>query len=129
MPLYGHELSESIDPFQAGLGFAVHLEGRDFPGRDALVESAARAVAADARRLESGRQTRAARRLCGAGGRRQHGSAKSPAARFRRRSNCRSPWAIVEPALPQPGTEVAIDIRGRREPATVVALPFYRRSA
>ena len=36
MPLYGHELDESIDPFQAGLGFAVDLEGRQFPGRDAL---------------------------------------------------------------------------------------------
>ena len=31
--------------------------------------------------------------------------------------------------LPTPGTAVAIDIRGRREPAHVVKLPFYRRSA
>ena len=38
MPLYGHELSEEIDPFQAGLGFAVDLESRTFPGRDALVK-------------------------------------------------------------------------------------------
>ena len=37
MPLYGHELSEQIDPFQAGLGFACHLVGYDFPGRDALL--------------------------------------------------------------------------------------------
>ena len=36
MPLYGHELSEQINPYAAGLGFAVHLEGRQFPGRDAL---------------------------------------------------------------------------------------------
>src|SRR5207253_10966018 len=36
MPLYGHELSEEIDPFQAGLAFAVDLENRTFPGRDAL---------------------------------------------------------------------------------------------
>ena len=36
MPLYGHELSEQIDPFTAGLGFACHLVGYDFPGRDAL---------------------------------------------------------------------------------------------
>jgi aminomethyltransferase len=26
-----------------------------------------------------------------------------------------------------PGAQVAIDIRGRQEPATVVKLPFYRR--
>ena len=37
MPLYGHELSEEIDPFQAGLGFACHLVGYNFPGRDALL--------------------------------------------------------------------------------------------
>ncbi len=36
MPLYGHELSEQIDPYQAGLGFACHLAGYDFPGREAL---------------------------------------------------------------------------------------------
>ena len=38
MPLYGHELSEEIHPFQAGLGYACHLVGYDFPGRDALVK-------------------------------------------------------------------------------------------
>ena len=37
MPLYGHELSEQINPFQAGLGFACHLVGYDFPGRNALL--------------------------------------------------------------------------------------------
>ena len=38
MPLYDHELTDQIDPFQAGLGFACYLRGVDFPGRDALVE-------------------------------------------------------------------------------------------
>jgi aminomethyltransferase len=36
MPLYGHELSEGVTPFQAGLDFAVDLEGRTFPGREVL---------------------------------------------------------------------------------------------
>ena len=40
MPLYGHELSEQINPFQAGLGYAVDLDGRSFPGRDALAKLA-----------------------------------------------------------------------------------------
>ncbi|MEX2173037.1 MAG: glycine cleavage system aminomethyltransferase GcvT [Pirellulaceae bacterium] len=39
MPLYGHELSETINPIQAGLSFAVNLEGREFVGRDALVSA------------------------------------------------------------------------------------------
>ena len=37
MPLYGHELSETTNPFESGLGFACHLAGYDFPGRDVLL--------------------------------------------------------------------------------------------
>ena len=37
MPLYGHELSEQINPVQAGLDFAVNLRGREFAGREAIV--------------------------------------------------------------------------------------------
>src|SRR5205807_2600119 len=36
MPLYGHELNEDTDPFQAGLGWAVKMDKGDFLGRDAL---------------------------------------------------------------------------------------------
>ena len=36
MPLYGHELNESIDPFTAGLSFGVRLEGKSFPGSNVL---------------------------------------------------------------------------------------------
>ena len=35
MPLYGHELTESIDPLTAGLGFGVKLGKRDFLGKSA----------------------------------------------------------------------------------------------
>src|SRR5215207_7258181 len=35
MPLYGHELSETIDPISAGLGWAVDLT-KDFVGVEAL---------------------------------------------------------------------------------------------
>src|SRR5207249_7390992 len=37
MPLYGHELTEEIDPLQAGLGWAVQLDKGNFIGRDALL--------------------------------------------------------------------------------------------
>ena len=39
MPLYGHELDETTDPFQAGLAWAVKMEKGEFIGRDALVEA------------------------------------------------------------------------------------------
>src|SRR5262249_31434425 len=37
MPLYGHELTEEIDPLQAGVGWAVKLDKGDFVGCDALL--------------------------------------------------------------------------------------------
>ncbi len=36
MPLYGHELDETIDPISAGLSFACNLENRSFIGDQAL---------------------------------------------------------------------------------------------
>ncbi len=40
MPLYGHELTEKINPIQAGLGFAVSFGDREFVGRAALEQFA-----------------------------------------------------------------------------------------
>jgi aminomethyltransferase len=39
-PLYGHELGLDISPREAGVGFAVVTEGREFIGRDALAKQA-----------------------------------------------------------------------------------------
>ena len=38
MPLYGHELTESITPVQAGLQWALKTSKPEFIGRNALVE-------------------------------------------------------------------------------------------
>ena len=57
MPLYGHELNEKIDPFQAGLGWAVKLDKGDFVGREALcVRQGTRQDPAAARRPGAGGQ-------------------------------------------------------------------------
>lgn len=37
-PLYGHELSEDVSPLEAGLQWAVHFDGHDFTGKDALLQ-------------------------------------------------------------------------------------------
>ncbi len=34
----GYEFDDQVDPFEAGIGFAVALDGEDFVGRDALLE-------------------------------------------------------------------------------------------
>lgn len=36
LPLYGHELSPDLDPFQAGVGFTVKFDARAFRGRSGL---------------------------------------------------------------------------------------------
>ena len=35
--LAGHEFDQDVDPFEAGIGFTVALDGEDFVGRDALM--------------------------------------------------------------------------------------------
>ncbi len=50
-PLYGHELSLDTSPLEAGLSFAVALNGREFIGREALAKQAEHGSASEARRL------------------------------------------------------------------------------
>ncbi|MDD4056024.1 MAG: glycine cleavage system aminomethyltransferase GcvT [Bacilli bacterium] len=38
MPLYGHEISQEIDPVSAGLNYAIKLDKEDFIGKDRLVQ-------------------------------------------------------------------------------------------
>jgi aminomethyltransferase len=45
LPLYGHEISDQITPYEAGLGFAVKTKkGPDFMGRAALLEQRERGL-------------------------------------------------------------------------------------
>ncbi|HUG89772.1 MAG TPA: glycine cleavage system aminomethyltransferase GcvT [Planctomycetaceae bacterium] len=125
MPLYGHELSEDLDPFTAGLAFAVKLDKGDFIGRDALVALKARADRPQRVGLEL-----AGRRIA------REGSAVYAGERAvgRVTSGTFSPtfekplaMAYVARESAAPGTPLDVDIRGRRERAAVVKLPFYRR--
>jgi len=124
MPLYGHELSETINPYQAGLGFAVNLEGRTFPGRDALAKLK---DAAQPRRvgltLDGKRVPREHYVIMRDG--RPVGEVTSGT--FSPTLNKPIAMAYVEPGCDAVGTELAVDLRGRDEPCRVVPLPFYKR--
>jgi aminomethyltransferase len=133
MPLYGHELSEDIDPFQAGLDFAVQLNDRDFIGRDAIVQ---RQQASGRRRvglvLEGKRAARQDAQLF-AGDMASGMNGSSPVGIVT--SGSFSPtlqkpiaMAYVDPAHTAIGTVLQADIRGSHVHATVTSLPFYRRS-
>jgi len=125
MPLYSHELSEQIDPFQAGLGFACHLVGYDFPGRDALLDLQQQPPRATRVGIElAGR--RIARQGCLIlAGEEPIGHVTSGTFS----PTLQKPIAMgyVDPSCAQVGTQLLIDIRGRHEPAQVVPLPFYQR--
>ncbi|WP_149184109.1 glycine cleavage system aminomethyltransferase GcvT [Streptomyces sp. TRM49041] len=130
MPLYGHELTTALTPFDAGLGRVVKFEkAGDFVGRAALEAAAERAETAPPRKLvglvaEGRRVPRAGMAVVADG--RVIGEVTSGAP---------SPtlgkpiaMAYVDAAHAAPGTSgVGVDIRGTHEPYEVVALPFYKR--
>src|SRR5690606_39064640 len=132
MPLYGNELSRDVDPFTVGLGGIVGLKRKtaDFVGREALERIRAAHLA-----REPGRRV-----LVGLVGDGRRAARQGDAVLLdgqevgRVTSGLPSPTlgrpialAIVDPAAAEVGTAVEADVRGRREPFTVVELPFYRR--
>ena len=125
MPLYGHELTEEIDPLQAGLGWAVKMDKGDFIGRDALLrrkEDGSRPVRVGLE-LEGKRIAREGSAVLRAG--RPVGRVTSGT--FAPTLHKALAMAYVEPASSAVGTVLAADVRGKAEAARVVGLPFYRR--
>ena len=127
MPLYGHELDESTDPFTAGLGFAVKLGKGEFIGRETLAAAKARTD----RRKRVGLEF-AGKRIAREGtpllvGDRAVGTITSGT--FSPTLGRPIAMAYVDADVAAVGTPIDADLRGKREPATVVKLPFYRRAA
>ena len=121
--LYGNEIDETTDPIEAGLGWTCHLD-KDFVGRDAI-----------ARAKERG----PARRIAGLvveGGVARHGFpvvhegaevGTVTSGTFGPTVGKNIALAYVPVALSKVGTALAVRIRGRDVPATVVRTPFYKR--
>jgi aminomethyltransferase len=126
MHLYGHELDADTTPLEAGLGWLVHLEmPKPFIGRQVLERQSAEGPS---RRLVGLKlRGRAIAR---------HGypvlADGQPVGVIT--SGSWSPsleeaiaLAYVPAGLAKLGTELAVEIRGKAEPAVVVKRPFYRR--
>ena len=127
MSLYGHEISEEINVFEAGLARWLKLDKGEFIGRDALV--AVQAAGGPKRKLIGlemvergiGRDGYAVLSLSG-----------EPLGRIT--SGSPAPFlktnialALVPAPVANDGEDVLVDVRGNRVRAKQVALPFYKR--
>jgi len=134
MPLYGSELGPDLTPFDAGLGRVVKLDkAGDFVGRAAL---AARATAAPERALvglvsQSRRVPRHGYRVLwdGAACGTVTSGAPSPTLGAPIAMAYVTAAVAQEATRPDAAGRLAVDVRGRAEPARLVPLPFYRRPA
>ncbi len=124
MPLYGHELSEQLDPLTAGLDFVVKLDKPDFIGKAALVA-----------RGTPGR-VRVGMKVTGRGIVREGEKvflAEEQIGETTSGTHCPTmnvgcAMAYVDRAHAEIGTAVEVEVRGRRVAAELVSLPFYSRT-
>ena len=123
MPLYGHELSDTISPLTSGLGYFVKMDKPYFIGKKAMEEAGAPT------------QCRVGLKAIGRGIPREHQDVYDGDRLIgHTTSGTHCPYvgypasmAIVDIAYKTPGTHVEVDVRGRRVEAEVVKLPFYKK--
>jgi aminomethyltransferase len=128
MPLYGHELGLDTFPVQAGLGRVVNLrKDDDFVGRSAVESGPPEGARVLVGLRAEGKRAGRADYLVFDGAGTEVGvitsGALSPTLGYP------IAMAYVDPAASETGTELFMDVRGTRIPASVVPLPFYRREA
>lgn len=124
MPLYGHEMDETVTPLEAGLDFAVKPQKTEFIGRDALL------AAGTPKRVRvglkaTGRGILREEQAVFCGGEKIGHTTSGTFAPYLKQAIA---MALVDADHTAPGTRVEVDVRGRRVPAEIVPLPFYKRA-
>jgi aminomethyltransferase len=123
--LYGHELDETTNPLEAGLGWTVKLNKGDFIGHDALAAIKAQGLKRKLMGIEM------IERGVPRGGYaifdndRQIGALTSGAPSPALGKNIGMGYVEIADAVP--GKAVQVDIRGKPTAAQIAALPFYKR--
>lgn len=134
LPLYGNDLDDDHTPLEAGLGWAVKLEGRDFLGAERLREQKRTGLTRQLVGFKIAEDQRAIARhgyavvdrALGAGEQAVVGTVTSGGPGII--VGGAIGLAYVPVALAAAGTQLTIDCRGKDVPATVVAGKFYKRS-
>lgn len=123
-PLYGHEIDDTINPYEAGLGWIVKLDKGDFIGREALLK-----IRGSENKKLIGlamEEPGIARQGC----RIYHGEKEVGEVT----SGTLSPFldrpialGYVKKEFSATDTKIAVDIHHKKRHAVIVSLPFYRR--
>ncbi|MDT2847706.1 glycine cleavage system aminomethyltransferase GcvT [Vagococcus carniphilus] len=122
MPLYGHEMSESINPLQVGLQFAVKMKKDGFIGKEALEKATVD-------------QVRVGLKITGKGIVREEVpifvedkqigmSTSGTHAPFLKYAIA---MALIDKDYAEIGQVVEAEVRGRRVQAEVIPMPFYKK--
>ena len=139
LPLYGHEIDDTILPFEAGLGWIVKMEKGDFVGRDALRATSPLTPLLNKERVTAERQSGEVK-LVGLE-MREPGIARQGCKIFDGdreigwvSSGTKSPFldraiamGYVAAEFAPIGTKIDVDIHSKNRHAEIVSLPFYRR--
>ena len=126
MPLYGHEISDEINVWEAGLDRFCKMEKGDFIGRQSLERAKASGVKRTLVGLEM-RDRGIARdgyKVQDESGREIGCVTSGSYAPFLKKNIA---LAYVPPELSQLGTPLKVEIRGQGVKAEVVPTPFYKR--
>ena len=127
MPLYGHEISSTINVWEAGLARFCKMEKGEFIGREALGKAKAAGLTRTLVGLEMidrGIARDGYRCLDEAGEAIGVVTSGSPSPTLSKNIAL----ALVPPDKAALGTTLAIEIRGQKARAQVVPTPFYRRA-
>jgi aminomethyltransferase len=127
MALYGHEISEKINVWEAGLERYCKMDKGDFVGRAGLEQAKATGLTRTLVGLEMIDRGIARDEYCccnEAGARVGAITSGSPSPTLGKNIAL----AYVPPAMAAIGTVVYVEIRGQRYKAQVVATPFYKRA-
>jgi aminomethyltransferase len=125
LPLYGHDLDETVSPIEAGLGFAVskcRREAADFPGAARILKERDGALSrVRVGLLVEGAPAREGAEILDTAG---NAIGRVTSGGFSPSLGRAIALGFVPPAYAEPGTGLTVSVRGRTQPATVTPLPF-----
>lgn len=126
LPLYGHEISDTINVWEAGLDRFCKMEKQDFIGRTALQQAKAAGVKrtlVGLEMVERGIARDGYKVLATAGKEMGYVTSGSPAPYLKKNIAL----AYVPKEFEAVGTALKVEIRGQAVGAVVVPTPFYKR--